>query len=1549
MDEGHIFLTDYLSNQWSLEKLKNEFANYSNAVHYSTFRTIISMCFPAIAEENEKIMKERLHSKRLHFDLHEKNGRGNSTHSNVVSSSSSYNSCQYSSWTTASPHVHSPLDQRAPLREKENDRWSREHFPQMRINNKKCSVSVRINKNTEPNFVFFSMRKRLGSETASRDEKIKDSIVPCSSSPQQNCHPHPTQESQIISDGKVNVFRRNESDIGYGTKAFLRHARFSSKEELTRQTIAEPLKDIFNLIDRRNSLAISWEDVLLYLLEESTRKTASFNQTYRSYSFSRKMKNNKVEESWILQSTGSHEHISPTKKEVTLKNTSKKDSSALHTAWKSFTPSVVPPLFFLPRLIHSLPGHWAFALSTRSTPLALYRKSDLSHIKTFTRGELGGTAPSFLDYLPRPDTIFYYSHEDSYLRGWAFLLSQSNSSSINPLRIEGAVQKVRTFPQYFPFSIFLATSHGKLIRVDVPLNRSESDLRVVKVYEGLHDYQKGGILDFAVDGTSFFTTGLDHRILSINIQTGQVTTIGTSKVCVYLLDYCPTLSLIIGVSYQHELLYWDAKGVVAVPGTPFNCAHEKGHFHLIKKLVCPKDLPHCVTIDCYGEVKMWDLKALECVHTIRMDGRSADVVDEESIYLIKTTPTASTDMFMEPVVDVAYFEESHELVSCTKDTLYLLQYNLKEDVYICDLDQVSQISYDVRERTFILQGSTRITTWDAITGVRKRFSDRAFSPEISSARKDIVTLCVDDVGSRIFVSLRTKEIEVFDTISTSTPIDILRISIELSEMQYSSYFKLLLGLSEDGKIFCRNEEEKVPCNVVSKIANAKIYSLSISETLGHLAYCSASGCLFLHDLKKMDGAPQSLSVNQPILFCKLLESAPILASAHEKGNIILWSCPPIAEVFLSLITFNAFCFNLTEPVSAFCNGLDSYQHFSKNARLTASGSVTEDGYGTTSTNIKKLEGVGESDPSFFLHSDEDLGLTQEKKDKYKTDDAFLWEHFSGVTGKPCEITSMAFDNISHHFFCSDSSGFVYFFSLCAFFQWFKIRSPATEARYFLDHSRIGYQAALPQLVKIIQPHSKEGVITIQWVPYESVLLTSGADRKVFLFNADGDRCGVLSKVRLPNHANGDEMIKNSSDRLSSHQRKEDLPTYQLPKHSSNRLGCLQFPYPESEEKITSTECFCHHPEMIFPEPHEIVDLHSFTGEKKSVQLNVSDPHRSRRSVARRKSKSKRSSAVKLGEYMLESLKNGTAPEIDNSSEKKKEVIVKASLGKKMAFLHVAHQKELSDKKVMIFPSTVRAETLASVEEARPHSAIAVQRIFPVLFARECEPSTNYSVVPRRDVVVDSDCSLQKEELVFTQTTPEPPHPPPVLPCLPPTFSLPFEPSNTPNAKMIQTLPQFSFHVRGTSSENKDLYCNALSMQKNKGNETCIRKVACRAEKYNSSISSKRKHVGRVCKGKCPSGFSSAKPLLSEEERARKVYPSPPSAQSHRASATTESEMIRSGKENVADFIEQYRMELHRCIAGEDAVLRGFIPQNSKVAFPPDGGELKKVDRLFLVS
>lgn len=1557
MNETHLFLTDYLWNKRSLEKLKKQFLYFSNSVNYVDFKEIIFNHFPEIARENEAIIEKRLSLKCFHSEFLKKQlkERGETQNGSLYSSLSSASQISFSNESSVSICTVKVGDPNQQSNEEDKGE-SGFHYETRKDDSRKDMVNAAEHEIRKLYRASFPLHEILGRHRIFGMPQANSSGISISNAPQQGCSPlinstiYKKKERNALPYTEANAnCKKKEGDIGYGTKAWLREARLSSKAELARQVIAEPLKEVFNHIDRRNNLSISWEDVLHYLIEESTGKTSSFNQTCRAYSFSRKMKNNKVEESWILQSKEYNGTGLP--KNKAAKKKKKDDQVALvKTAWRPFTPIVVPPLFFLPRLIHSFSGHWVFALSTRSTPLALYRKSDLSHIKTFTSEDIGNTTPTFLEYLPRSDTILYYSSVDCLLRGWTFLLSKNNSTSMVPLRIEGTVQKMKTSSMHFPFSVFLATSNGELIRVDVPPYRSGTDLRVVRVYEGLHDCNSGGILDFAISETSFYTTGFDHRILSINIQTDHVTVIGSSKVCIYLLDYCPLFSLVIGASYQNELLYWDAKGLAAVPGTPFNCVHEKGHYHLIKKLICVKDLSHCVTIDCYGEVKMWDLKALECVQTIRVDGRSTDAMDAESIYLTKATPAAATEKLMEPVVDVAYFEDSHELVSCTKDTLSLLQYNLREDVYICDLDQVTQIFYDVRERAFLLQGSTRVTTWDASSGVRKRFFDRAFLTEIPPVRKDIVALCVDDVGSRIFISLHTKEIEVYDTNNSSHPIEILRISIELSEMLYSSYYKLLLGLSEDGRLFSRNEEEKVPFNLVAKIAQGKLYSLSISEPLGLLACSSNNGCLFLHDLRKIDGAPQACYLNKYILSCKLLESASILASAHEKGDIALWSCPPIAEVFLRLIVFNVFRSNLTEAPTEFPSGSEGHKGYFGELPPFCAVSTSKGTKAVSSPTIKKVE--GEWEQSSFLQSCGDLALSvRAEKERKGLNDAFA-DNLGQNTGRQREITAMDFDNESHIFFCGDSSGFIHFFSFCPFFQWFGIKPPTLENRYFLDHSRIGSKKGTPVLVKCIQRHSKEGVIAIRWVPYEKVLLTSGMDRKVLLFSSDGNMCGALSKVRLPSRDYRDEYSKLSSDGSSSQLKKEELPPYELPTCNIEDAKNL-FPFSsQSEEKDGSKVCFCGHAPVFFTSVDEELNVLEPSSSKRMTNLETSDGQRAR-STSFSKYKSKKMSCIRLGDFVSSSL-SSTVPLGDCRVpvSERKEVVVKASLRKKLASLHVAHPKKLSEKKVLVFPSAIHPETLSDIEELRPHSAATAQKISPVLFAYESEPPLKSPTFPRRNILNHEDDTGKKREkedatlglknnlLLY----------PPLVPTLPPGIFPSFSTMKKSSPVPPDSPLEFPLTVKRMVSQQESIPFSSVSSRKREDSDESAQHTSIKEQKgrFFPSTQERKRRIGTLYRGKCPRGSVFGVHQGPKQNQTEKQRSFPTAAGSRTVDNKRKTNAAEIRDVNADCMLKEYSRELHRCIAGERAAMLREAPLlKSKLGKTQMGNELQKVDRPFL--
>eukprot|EP00796_Vickermania_ingenoplastis_P005334 gene5334-3833_t len=1450
MSTSPLYLTDYVANEESMRKLRESFMNSSEQMDFKRFKQIICSLEPEIKARNEQIYLDR--TRNSHTTL---KGFG----------------------------LNNPLSTKGFQALSEESKKSFVPHPSERGVEK---ASFALDDSSSPLTTVEPSEESVDEPSSATLEESHEKA----SAPTNSIKTSPSSEA-IPTPAPV------ENDFAVGTKPWFRRSRQRSMEELAGKVVVEPLKAIFNHIDRQNRLIISWDDMVQYLVEESGHRTSSMEETCRTYTFSRKMKgNNEVEESWLINNAADPIGIKKLLKKQTSNN-AKKAPTNRKTAWETFAPPVEVPERLLIHFIHGLPGHMMFAVSTRSTPLALYKKSDLKHFRTLTPEELGNTVPEMVEYLPQPDTILCYSTSDASIRGWTFLLSKNNTTSLTPLKIDGQVQHMRTCTDHFPHSVFVGTTQGNVIRVDVPSLRSGTEMRIVQVFDNLHDPGCGGVVDFVVSETHVFSTSFDHRILSINIQTGNKVVIGNCIESVYLLEYSAMFSLVLGVSYKNELLCWDAKGLAAVPGTAFHHALEKEHFHRIKRLICVKDLPHCLTIDTLGCVKMWDLRMQQCIQTTSVNGTTTDVADPEAVYGMKGKADDSSNSYsMHTIVDATYFEELHEMVSCTSDTIYLLQYNLREDVSLCDFDQVNRVFYDVREKPFVLQGSTRISTWDALGGYRKRVVDRALTYSIPPAKRDIAALCVDDVGSRIFISVSTSEIEVHDTKNMNVPLEVISTSSVLTDMIYSNFYKLLAGVTPDGTLFLRNEEERIPSTFGMRISSTGLYSLTISEELGLLACCDEKGHLFLHDIKKVENPSQVCRVDRRVLCCKLLGSSPILASGHDGGDICLWSCPPIAEVFLQLVVFNAFTrLRSTEEI-----------RFFPVVRNGDGGGHAMNFLGTPSASMTSLSGKPDAQwtrRSLILpRSFEDLVNNNEQRKEYINER----NKKNSATRIPdgYEVTTLAYDNDSHRLFCAESTGNVSFFCLCGFFQWFQIKPVTFETRnmYFLDHWGIGAPECVPRYITTVHPHSKEGILTIRWISFESVLITSGVDRKVCLFDADGNECGVLSKARLPQR---DTLEDSRSSLYSSFNqfRATDLPVYRLP-HCTARRNLRK------EMRSKDTDLYCRHPIDFRSEENNL----NLPEDHHADESSETEKHYSSFCSAKQSSKP---TSTKLVDFVGDTINNSVS--LGNEGAKKS-VFLKDSVATSLATSRAERNNKLAEEKVDTFPSSVRAETLSKLDECRPHSS-QYDKQPPVLFACETEPTS--------------------EKLLQIQHPTSHHHVSPAVTEVdlsPLVYVIPKLPQVTRTPRRVQprlNTPMESFVVNGNAAITlwqKNTY-TALQMT-DTPNLTERSAPTADLPRPDTSCSKPRRSPKNFSKtfpnGTVRSKCSSGRQPAFREDKSSCSKPPPKAPPSH-----------------LDRIMQQYQGELRRCIAGEAAEQRDRLRLNPKTAFSSMGRELKMADRKIL--
>lgn len=1452
MNPPFFIFSEVFKNNSSLELLRDCFQQFNNEVNFNAFKKIISSHFSIVLDQVENVRTVR--GKRVLNAEKERVERA------------SY---------------------REPVEKTVSESSDVSCFPDGAINEKETRV---FGQN-----VFSSVEKEFQDELEENKE-----FTPMASSASSALELHSKDSARLAS--KALASQELEDFFCQGTKPWLRHLRQSCKKELSEQVFVEPLKRVFNAIDRRFRQYITWDDMMNYLIEESRANTTNTSGVLRTYAFSRKMENNKVESSWMINTLGS----ATKENEEANYSRSKKGVKGLKDTivipWKSFTPPHVVPEIYLIRFIHGLPGHTMFAVSTRFTPLALYQKSDLSHYRSFTAEELGNTIPSMVAYLPCPDIILCFSKDDSCIRGWTFLLSKNNSTTLHPFKVDGGVHKMKTCPKYHPYSIFLGTSSGTVIKIEVPTLRYSTEMRISQKYTGLHEMKNGGLVDFVVNETNIFTTGFDHRILSVCIQTGAVSVIGTTEVSLFVLDYSELFSLILGVSYKNELLCWDANAVVPVRGTAFTSQAERDHFYPIKHLICVKDLPHCLTVDSMGTVKLWDLVSLKCVDTTRITGSALQVSDLESIYGLKGKGNDGDSKALYPVIDCCYLDELHELASCTLNSFYLLQYNIREDLELCDIDQVNKVFYDVREKSFVMQGSTRVTIWDAEEGYRKAVFDRALT-DLPFQKKDITAMCVDDVGSRIMIATNAKEIEVFDTKKLEAPFEIISIPHILTEMVYSNLHKSLIGVSSEGFLFVRNEELRLASTVVVKVSTFPLYSLSVSESNGFFACCDEKGYLFLHDLMKLEEPSLLCRVDRPILCCALLGGASVLASAHDAGDVCLWSCPPVAEPFLCLMTFNVF----TRLIS--------------NETINSS-PITRDGKNILPSLISPVESeldyTQRSSSSFHRKS---FGLPTTFNELVKFDSRRK-KHIekrnlklpSPVLSDIAELTTLAFDDENHRLYCGDSRGTIFIFSLCSFLQWFQIRKASCDVRtpYFIEHWSLGHTAGTPRFVNSVKPHSDKGIISAKWFSEYNVLITCGVDRKVMVLTSDGKECGLFSKGRLPKAQRKGQPNSSTGSSLSQLFGSE-VPQYNMLSNTESRRGS----YTEKEDGDGTF--FCNHQlQFAHGSGESMVDGSMALGDETIMMMEGIDLDRTTTisfSAGRTLLKSSY-----LGETVqpLTSYNSLEVVREKSSPTKKKKVFLKEDAAQFLATVHTEKNNHISFEKLEAFSSVRTHDTLTELEERRPHSFAGLQ-VLPILFASEFSPTTE---ALNKSVVVRSASARKRSELHMSFTS---------CSLVPP--SLPKR-GKLQKAKKISTVKP-----KETVSNLEIISQKVPGSLTTKGSETLFLSADPPLQTSEKKPKMRQKgEEGGVVSKTLPNGT----PHTRLSSRKGRDASSP--ALGFLRPPTRDCAPLSNPYES--SFIKEYRVELGRCVSGESGKHRRNLRQNETLAFSAISDRLKKVDRNF---
>lgn len=631
------------------------------------------------------------------------------------------------------------------------------------------------------------------------------------------------------------------------------------------------------------------------------------------------------------------------------------------------------------RLLDGLESHSAvFFVSSRSRPFLLYSKESLGRVFTAPPDMLGGAVPTAVSYLAEHDLFLCYSTDDRLLRGWYFLLAQSIATvAVSPLVVEGFVRRMRTMPTSSPTyadfadSVFLGDSYGHVLRVTAPRGRGVGmEFVVERTYRNLHSRDSGGLVDFCVYGTYLYSSGFDGRVVATSLVTGQSSEVGSvDHEHLHALVYIPPYEgLVAATSNSRQLLWWEAGSQSALPGVPFEHAGYGDHAAAIVAVVYVAESDYLASADCDGVVKVWEMVTHRCVQSFqgsRMtsgDGGGGGGSEEatpsttlksqgrakgDSATVTGDFPaSAGRDMMMlthnglhsllsesagvghvgsAQCHSLSYCAETEELFCGFANAVVCWGLSGNKHPYMCDAEEVCQDAmYDVRHQTFLLRSATRLSVWDSVHGVRRGLLDFTKLRSVSHAMAEIKCVCLDDLGSRVFLAAADGNVYAYPTqaltanaagemdetlylwyaasdVKGSDDAALPPAPVLVEQMHFSSTLRTWMAITSCGTLLVRTETDSQQTVSATSI-NVSAFALChmrVSEELGLVAVVDAQHTLYLYDMEAWADAPEmrSLASYGRVVDLTFLDAAPVLVTVHEGGMCRCWSCPPAVECF----------------------------------------------------------------------------------------------------------------------------------------------------------------------------------------------------------------------------------------------------------------------------------------------------------------------------------------------------------------------------------------------------------------------------------------------------------------------------------------------------------------------------------------------------------------------------------------------------------------------------------------------------------------------------
>jgi len=366
------------------------------------------------------------------------------------------------------------------------------------------------------------------------------------------------------------------------------------------------------------------------------------------------------------------------------------------------------------------------------------------------------------------------------------------------------------------------------------------------------------------------------------------------KTGIYQIEYDTNRNLIFTCGFDHDIYIYD-------PYVDGRCIYKLiGHSYSINSIACINSESEFVSIDIYGNIKIWDLTNFYNYQTINLNETLNLIKIQNNQTQIKKKISSNQKMiFLDKAKKILTFGDKLMMFGMVK-------VNLTD---LCDTQQVLGCFYKQSKYSFFTVCLKKIKIWNMFNGKLKEVYDNFFT----NPNSEITSFCVDSAIKKIYIGdcfgnvfniniNNGKILKQFDSHNT-----------EIVSMCRSSKCEILISLSSDSMIKFHKDKDFEEKNTLKEffLDDFLIKTIKLNETYSRVIIGTSKGELKYYDIEHLrqdssskKEAEKKIKTEDPINEIYTFEEFPLCISFHESSSVKFEIIPPTYYKFRTFGEFN---------------------------------------------------------------------------------------------------------------------------------------------------------------------------------------------------------------------------------------------------------------------------------------------------------------------------------------------------------------------------------------------------------------------------------------------------------------------------------------------------------------------------------------------------------------------------------------------------------------------------------------------------------------------